>query len=251
MTPLIIAFSMYSKIPMPHVEWNEKNMRYAFCYFPLVGAVIGAIMIGEFYLFEFLPMGTIFRTFLYGVTPLLITGGIHLDGFIDTMDARNSYQDKEKKLEILKDPHIGAFALIRCIMYYLITLGFMSELDNKSIIILSIGFIYSRALSGYGIVSLDCAKSSGLAAMFSNGAKKAVVKKVMIFYMILSLIAMIYISPITGAAVFVGGILCFLHYKKIAYKEFGGITGDLAGYFIQNCELLTLIIAIAGGLFTV
>ena len=42
----IIAFSMYSKVPMPRVDWSEKNMKYAFCFFPLVGAVLGAIVYG-------------------------------------------------------------------------------------------------------------------------------------------------------------------------------------------------------------
>lgn len=246
MKSFIIAFSMYSKIPMPRVDWNEKNMRYAFCYFPLVGVVIGGLLVGEFYLFNYLSMGGLFRTLLYGVTPLIITGGIHMDGFIDTMDALNSYQDREKKLEILKDPHIGAFALIRCIMYYLITLGFISELNQKSVLLVAIGFCYSRALSGYGVVSFNCAKNSGLAAMFSNGARKNIVRVVMILYMVLSLIAMAVIEPVTGIAVFVGGILWFLRYKQIAYKEFGGITGDLAGYFIQNCELFILVIAVIG-----
>ena len=52
--------------------------------------------------------------------PVLVSGGIHTDGFIDTVDALSSYGDKEKKLEILKDPHTGAFAIIGAIMYYLL-----------------------------------------------------------------------------------------------------------------------------------
>lgn len=244
MAPLIIAFSMYSKIPMPRVEWNDKNMKYAFCYFPLVGLVIGLITIGEYYLFTYLNMGSIFKTVFYMVTPLLVTGGIHFDGLIDTMDARNSYQDKEKKLEILKDPHIGAFALICSIIYYLITMGFMSEITPTGIFIISIGYVYSRALSGLGVVTLKGAKSSGLVAMFSDMAKKKTVCVVMICYIILGAIAMILISPIIGAGATIAGILSFLYYKKMSYKEFDGITGDLAGYFVQLCELSILIITV-------
>ena len=40
---LAIGVSMYSKIPMPRVEWNEKNMKYAMCFFPLVGVVTGIL----------------------------------------------------------------------------------------------------------------------------------------------------------------------------------------------------------------
>ena len=45
---LLIALSMYSKIPVPQAEWNERNMRYALCFFPLVGAIIGGIGCGLF-----------------------------------------------------------------------------------------------------------------------------------------------------------------------------------------------------------
>ena len=56
--------------------------------------------------------------------PLLVTGGFHLDGYMDTMDALHSYQKKEKKLEILKDPHIGAFSVIMARVYGLMYTGF-------------------------------------------------------------------------------------------------------------------------------
>ena len=102
---ICVAFSMYSKIPMPRVEWNEKNMKYAMCFFPLVGAVIGGLML----LVRFLCGRFGFNTSVYAVVmtalPVLVSGGIHTDGFIDTVDALSSYGDKEKKLEILKDPH--------------------------------------------------------------------------------------------------------------------------------------------------
>ena len=62
--------------------------------------------------------------------PVIITGGIHLDGFVDTMDAINSYQPIERKLEILKDSHIGAFALISCVTYFIISFGLWSEIDD-------------------------------------------------------------------------------------------------------------------------
>ena len=97
---ICVAFSMYSKIPMPRVEWNEKNMKYAMCFFPLVGAVIGGLML----LVRFLCGRFGFNTSVYAVVmtalPVLVSGGIHTDGFIDTVDALSSYGDKEKKLEI-------------------------------------------------------------------------------------------------------------------------------------------------------
>ena len=124
---LIIAFSMYSKIPMPRVEWDEKSMRYSLCFFPFVGAVIGLCSMGCFYGMRALGMGNIAVSAVLTVLPIVINGGIHMDGFLDTMDARSSYKSQEEKLEILKDPHTGAFAIIYGIVYLILVYGLFSE----------------------------------------------------------------------------------------------------------------------------
>lgn len=238
------AFSMYSKIPMPRASWKKEDMKYAMCFFPLIGAVIGAIMYGAFFLFDWIECGEIMKAGILSVIPIIITGGIHLDGWLDTMDARNSYKEKEAKLEILKDPHIGAFAVIKCMVYAIVLVGFMSEISERSIVIISIGFILSRAFSGLGVVYFKGAKKDGLLATFSSSAEKKVVRFVLILYVIACGIVMPFINPIMGIACFIMSVIVFIYYKYMSYKEFGGITGDLAGYFLQLCELMILITAV-------
>ena len=109
----ITAFQMYSRIPMPRIEWRPENRRYALCFFPFVGMVMGCL----FMLWDRIctRLGT--GSLLFGAgavfLTVLVTGGIHLDGFCDTCDARASWGDKARKLEILSDSHIGAFAAIK------------------------------------------------------------------------------------------------------------------------------------------
>ena len=93
MQSLIIAFAMYSKIPMPKADWTEKNMRYAFCWFPLVGLVIGLIEMAVFRLLLLGQAGALMKGAVLTAVPLMITGGIHLDGWIDTRDARCTHVD--------------------------------------------------------------------------------------------------------------------------------------------------------------
>ena len=97
---LILAFSMFSRIPMPKAEWNEKNMKYMMAFFPLVGAAIGILLMGWGELAASVKMSRIL--FSCGVTliPIAVTGGIHLDGFCDTADALSSHAAPEKKREI-------------------------------------------------------------------------------------------------------------------------------------------------------
>ena len=103
---LCVAFSMYSKIPMPQVEWTKESMQYCICFFPAVGAVIGAATLLWNMLVGAKLSGSLLFTAVLILIPVLITGGIHLDGLLDTADALSSYKTKEEKLEILKDSHL-------------------------------------------------------------------------------------------------------------------------------------------------
>ena len=239
---ICVAFSMYSKIPMPRVEWNEKNMKYAMCFFPLIGAVIGGLML----LVRFLCSRFGFNTSVYAVVmtalPVLVSGGIHTDGFIDTVDALSSYGDKEKKLEILKDPHTGAFAIIGAVMYYLLFFGFMTEIwDIKATIAVSVGFVLSRSLSGLTIGIFKCAKNSGLLYTFKSAAHKKTIVTVMILYIALC-VAMLCFTGVYGLGTICAAVISFLWYRHVAYSKFGGITGDIAGYFVCICEVLCVIV---------
>ena len=109
-----VAFAMFSALPVPKIEWNERNMRYAMAAFPLIGAVIGALWC----VCGLLPLPEMAKAAGFCLIPVAATGGIHLDGFADTSDALSSYGDREKKLAILKDPHCGAFAVIRLCSYF-------------------------------------------------------------------------------------------------------------------------------------
>ena len=98
-----ISFSIYSKIPMPQFEWKKEDMRYTLIFFPWVGAVIGALLYGWMRLCIYLGLNSWCMYLIGTAIPLIVTGGFHLDGYMDTMDAFRSYKPKETKLEILKN----------------------------------------------------------------------------------------------------------------------------------------------------
>lgn len=234
---MMIAFSMYSRIPVPQVQWTKERMKYAMCFFPLIGAVIGLMEYGAILLFR--TMGFPFLAqILPVVIPVAVTGGIHMDGLLDVIDAKSSHGETEKKLEILKDPHTGAFAIIGCAIYFLLYLTFFMEMRPVMIPAFCITFIITRALSGLSVVSFPMAKKSGLAAAFSDGAHKRVVGTVMVLYLIISLIAVWFLTGVPAVSgVFAISFVVFLYYYHMSKREFGGITGDLAGYFLQVLEL--------------
>ena len=237
----IIAFSMYSKVPMPRVDWSEKNMKYAFCFFPLVGAVLGALLYGIGTLLFHINISDLCFAALMTVLPIFYTGGIHVDGLLDTLDALHSYGDRDKKLEILKDPHTGAFAIIGAVCYFVLSLGVWSEISIKGLPLIAVGYVLTRAFSGLSIVTFPLAKNTGLAATFSDMSHKSRVKVTMLVYSLVCFVALLWIDLFLGIGVIVVSLLMFAYHYYICKKQFGGITGDLAGYFLQLNELAILI----------
>ena len=238
---LAIAISMYSKIPVPIVEWSEKNMKYAMCFFPVVGAVTGALQLltGRI-LLEYTACGKLFFSIAMALIPVIVTGGIHLDGFADTVDALSSYGDREKKLQILKDPHTGAFAVIGLCVYFLADIALWSEMTGELLPVIACSYMLSRSLSGISVVSFRAAKNSGLLKTFQDGAQKLRVRVVLILWACVCGGVMLYLSWKQAVIMILAALLVFLHYGRMSRKQFGGTTGDLAGYFLQICELAML-----------
>ena len=168
-----IAFSMYSRIPMPRSEWTDENKSYAMCFFPWIGAVIGLLSYGVFRFSKWFDGNgggnySLFFVIFLILIPVFITGGIHLDGFLDTQDALSSWQTKERRLEILKDSHAGAFAIISCTVYFLMYIGVYSCLSVRSMEVIAYSFMLSRTLSGLSVVTFPQARKKGMVADFSE-----------------------------------------------------------------------------------
>ncbi len=246
---LCIAFSMYSKIPMPQFEWKEKDMRYSICFFPLIGLVIGAITYAVLVLESMLEVDLyLVRVLGLAVIPVIVTGGIHVDGFMDVSDALSSYQNREKKLEILKDPHIGAFAVIKVMVltaFYLIGLSMCLACGEKmfrTFIVLGLGMVLSRSLSGISVVSFKCAKDDGTLYTFAQGSDKKKCMAILIKEAGITMILMVITGRIMGALAVLSALLTFLYYYIRSNKEFGGITGDVAGWFVSICEVTMTVV---------
>lgn len=246
-----IAFAMYSKIPVPKCDWTKENLSYAMIFFPWVGAVIGGLTYGVFFLKEWcerkgVPASELTFTVLMVLLPVLVTGGIHMDGFLDTEDALHSYQPRERKLEILKDSHTGAFAVLSCGVYFLAYVGIYASLTEESVRVAALGFVLSRILSGLSVVSFPQAREKGLSVTFSENARRRTVKIVLSIYLAVLCVLMVFLGGLSGVSAVCVAAGVFWYYHRMAVKQFGGVTGDLAGYFLQICEIWIAAAAVAG-----
>lgn len=240
MKSLIIAFAMYSKFPMPRVDWEKKALSWALCWFPLVGLAVGAVLWLWLALAGWLGFGAVFTAALALLLPIALSGGIHLDGFCDTCDALSSHQSRERKLEIMADPHVGAFAVQGCGLLLLLTFGLWCQAertDGGLWAALLLVPVLSRGLSAFAALTLPNARGGGLLAAVTGERRRG--RWLPLCGALLCAAGLAVLKPgylwIGGAA-----LLALWYYVKTAKREFGGTTGDLAGWFLQLCELACL-----------
>lgn len=243
---LAVTFSMYSKIPMPRFEWKDDDMAHSLTFFPVVGAVIGAVICLLNCISPISSLPVAVRIIVTILIPLVITGGFHVDGFMDTEDAMNSYASKEKKLEILKDSHIGAFAVISLVKWLLayaaaITALLLSDrFSFKVCVIFGMTFVISRGLSGLTSLLFEKAKKTGMLYEETKNKQRGTVICLTV-QLILACAAVLYMNIFYGAVVLVAFALYTLYYRYKVYKEFGGVTGDTAGFFLTTGEVVSAV----------
>ena len=244
---LCIAFSTYSRIPVPQVAWSEDNRKYSMCFFPWIGAVIGLLMWGWLWLCGALSIGSVLKGAVGALLPILVTGGIHMDGFMDTSDALASWQSRERRLEILKDSHVGAFAVLGCAGYLLLHAAVLSEATAASGAMLTCVFVLSRALSAWAMAAFRSARPSGMLDAFARAAHRRLVTVSCAAYTILCAAVWAVCGGWLALACLLTAALCVGYYRHMAYKQFGGVTGDLAGWFLQVTELALTTVIVLGG----
>ena len=217
---------------------TEESAKYEFCFLPLIGVVIGALLYGWNIGWPYLCNYNFLPAVVFVIVPVIISRGTHVDGFIDTVDAMCAPRTVEKKLEILKDTYTGSFAIIITLAYFLIALGVWSEMSINAVPMLAVGFVLSRALGGLSVVIFPHAKTSKHLKPIQSKKQKMIMLIVMLAYIIAAAGLMISLEPLYGSIGVLGAALSFAYYYYISKKHFGGITGAVAGFFIQVCELI-------------
>jgi len=237
---IITAFACFSTIPMPPIPWDDANMRYMMAAFPLVGAVIGALCMLWAHLGTTLGFGPLLMGVGYALIPVIVSGGIHLDGLADVIDAESSHASPKRKREILKDPHIGAFAAIGTCSYLMAYAALAGELGNQQVASLACIPIISRCLSGLVTVTLKASKSEGMLATEQASADARVVRIVLAIVWLAATGALVATGSAAALLATFSAIAVLFAIRRLAMTQYGGMSGDLAGCLLELVELAML-----------
>lgn len=243
---LILCIQFFTSIPIPYaVPMDKTYIERAIRMFPILGLLQGMIYTFITYLLvEWSPLSTLAISFIIWFVWILVTGGLHLDGWMDVSDAYFSYRDPKRRLEIMKDSRVGAFGVLSVIIILSARFLFIYETINRMtpVVYLFIFIIpfFGKIIVGTLIVTVKSAKSTGLGVMFQEAAKKKTLFTYPVYLVVLFLISF-FIWPhsffLLVVFLLITGVYIAVIRKKIV-TWFGGMTGDVLGASIEGGETL-------------
>jgi len=240
------AISFLTILPVaPPSLLEGKALAKTMAFFPLVGLLIGLLLVLGNYLFSLLFPKPLVLWLVIGLLALL-TRGLHLDGFADTMDGLASGGGKEKILEVMRDSRIGAFGVISLILLLGTKYLTLDQIPNPSI---SHTLILMTILGRSSMV-LVCYRSPY--ARSADGLGKPFTEHLRVKQVAIALISAFAMSVLTlgvkGFLVFMGICLFSLGYRLFFIKKVGGVTGDVLGGANELAEVLCLLMVYLGGM---
>ena len=228
-----MCLGMFTAIPCPWRPWDEDARDWMLVMLPPVGLVIGLLWFGLDWLgWKLTPS---IADALHIALPWLLTGFIHLDGFMDTCDAMLSWRPLEKRLEILKDSHTGAYAVVGLGLLILFSYDAVTSwyFDSRLFILIP---VVSRCGSAFSVLTLRPIGHSQYAEMKSQTPQRAAV-------------VCIWAGALLAGFIWLGRPALALLVETAAYalamtwvyRTLKGVSGDVAGFALTVSECAALI----------
>lgn len=234
LTAFVMTQSMFCSLPFPCKAWDEKCRPYMLLFLPLIGLEIGALWVLLSYLLRYFEIPSMIYGLVMCALPYLITGFMHLDGYMDVVDAICSWRDLERRREILKDSHVGSFAVVWCVFLILASFAVFSSMTLKnSFGILLLVPVISRCCSSFAIIQLKAMNTSQYAGAIHYPKWH---KAVLALLIITCLFVGFFVWEKCGFAL-VGCLTGYALALKKSYQSLQGMNGDISGFCICISEL--------------
>lgn len=237
MKTLLYAFamcqSMFCALPCPWKLWDENARGRMLLFLPFVGLELGFLWVGLAWLCGKLCLPPLVRALFLSAYPYAVTGFLHLDGFLDVTDAVRSCRDLPHRREILKDSHVGAFAVIGCVLLLLSQFAlFASAAETANFWILLFIPVVSRCCSALAVTTLRPMSTSQYAAL-----KKPISHPLVLSLFLLAAIAGGFLLCGTYGFALIGCLVGYGLALCRGFRSLDGMNGDISGYALTVGEL--------------
>jgi len=237
----VLSFIYMTRLPIKtKFDVTENDVSKTSIFFAFTSLFIGAFMYLFYYIFTLIGFD-IFAIVISLAAGVIMTGGLHVDGFIDCADAFFVSDSKERALEILKDSRVGAYGAIACVFLFIVKIALLFELSITGASML------------FAIICMPIAAKIPVlvVAYFSKyareqGSGKSIITQMKLHEMLISylfiLAILMFCFKENGLIIFISMIALGFIYTSIGKKKIGGATGDLLGSANESGEILFLVL---------
>ncbi|MDD5400591.1 MAG: adenosylcobinamide-GDP ribazoletransferase [Sulfurimonas sp.] len=230
-----LAMSMLTTVPFFKIHDFYKGINgYAVMFYPLVGAVLGAVLWGVYSVLSPYVALTHLGVIIFALW-VLLTGALHLDGFSDTVDGL--YAPKARALEVMKDSHVGGMGMIISVSFLILKASTLAHF--QAFYILPLVLLLSRLNAVLAIYFYPYISQNGMGTL----AKAELTKPQMLIALFYSILAVLFYNKLL---LLVSALLVLFVIKSFFIKRYGGFTGDIYGFTIEVSELILLNLLLFG-----
>lgn len=235
----VAALRFLTTIPLPW--WREvspEELGRSTGYFPVVGIIVGLILVGLNWLLRlFLPLPVV--NVLLVVSLVVISGALHLDGFVDTCDGIGGHKTPEERWAVMDDSRAGGFGIIGVSCLLLVKYVSLNSVPQTLLMAtLVLMPMISRWAMVYALFAYPYAKPSGLGRAFKQGTGW----QWFLMATLITLVVTIVLAQMRGLAVMLGIWIIVIATAAYLKRKFSGLTGDTYGAINEVAEVCVLIL---------
>ena len=245
---IICAFQLLTIVPIPSSKKAvdedrlKRVLSNSVAWYPLTGLFIGAVIYGALQLFlltnHHQTCGMVCGAIVLALW-IALTGGLHLDGLIDSCDGLLCAKSSDQRLLIMKDTHVGAFGVVGAIVVLLLKFAALSEMSTNQFLMILIIPVISRMCMSLSVIFYKTARNNtGMGSMFKaqSGWPQALIA------VCITLTAAYGFCGLSGLILIGIALLSMLMVNAFILKRINGLTGDTYGALNEIIETILLIV---------
>lgn len=239
--PFFIALQFLTRLPVNiSSKPDETSTANSLLYYPLVGLIIGVLLASLAWVLRDAPI--LLSAGLLLVVWVLITGGLHLDGLADSLDAwAGGLGDSERTLAIMKDPNCGPAGVVAIVLLLLLKFAALHTiLQTGNLIILLLAPVLGRTILLLLFITTPYVRTNGLGTAIVSHLPR----KLLMLVFVVTLVAVFFVAGMSGLWLITIMLLVFILSRVLMMQRIGGMTGDVAGALVEVTEVSFLVSAV-------
>jgi len=233
--PFLAALHFLTTIPLtPRRIFTERELGRSLAFYPIVGVLIGIVLIAAQFGSALIVSANI-SAVLVLVVWVLITGALHLDGFMDACDGLFSHRATDERLRIMRDVHVGAWGVIGVV---LLLIGKFALVQSADAVALLLAPTLARWALSVSVVAFPYGRAEGRGRTIKENASR----KELIIATLSVLVVTLLAAPILGVVTWIAVLITTLLVARFALDRLPGLTGDVYGMITEVSEVVALLV---------